>query len=214
MNTVGGLRVGTRIGYNRWLCGLGIWNSLRRFARRGWRGIRDRAMRVVARRRGCPYAVTEALLDVIMLNGGAGAAEVDRHQRRGSSGRRADYRVGAGERWRARPAILARARVRRGRPELRVPGEEDQEQGARRAHVAGRAAGGGDPEGGARRGAGERADDGEPAAGVRRHAGVGGAVLRDHRDGVGVRVRGGPRARADGGAEVRRAGAGGRSSRS
>src|SRR4029077_14631077 len=29
-------------------------------------------MRVVARRRGCGYAVTEALLDVIMLNGGEG----------------------------------------------------------------------------------------------------------------------------------------------
>jgi nifR3 family TIM-barrel protein len=29
-------------------------------------------MRVVARRRGCPYAVTEALLDVIMLGGGHG----------------------------------------------------------------------------------------------------------------------------------------------
>ena len=29
-------------------------------------------MRVVARRRGCAYAVTEALLDVIMLNGGEG----------------------------------------------------------------------------------------------------------------------------------------------
>src|SRR3954452_1291720 len=29
-------------------------------------------MRLVARRRGCPYAVTEALLDVILLNGGVG----------------------------------------------------------------------------------------------------------------------------------------------
>src|SRR5204862_1148082 len=29
-------------------------------------------MRVVARRRGCPYAVTEALLDVILLSGGQG----------------------------------------------------------------------------------------------------------------------------------------------
>src|SRR5512141_1490356 len=29
-------------------------------------------MRLVARRRGCPYAVTEALLDIIMLNGGEG----------------------------------------------------------------------------------------------------------------------------------------------
>src|SRR5687768_12135008 len=29
-------------------------------------------MRVVARRRGCPYAVPEALLDVILVNGGEG----------------------------------------------------------------------------------------------------------------------------------------------
>ena len=29
-------------------------------------------MRVVARRRGCPYAVTESLLDIILLNGGEG----------------------------------------------------------------------------------------------------------------------------------------------
>src|SRR6266576_2141421 len=38
----------------------------------GLAGYSDRAMRVVARRRGCPYAVTEALLDTIMLNGGEG----------------------------------------------------------------------------------------------------------------------------------------------
>src|SRR5215210_6224338 len=38
----------------------------------GLAGYSDRAMRVVARRRGCPYAVTEALLDVIMVNGGEG----------------------------------------------------------------------------------------------------------------------------------------------
>src|SRR2546423_14946044 len=35
-------------------------------------GYSDRAMRVVARRRGCPYAVTEALLDTILVNGGLG----------------------------------------------------------------------------------------------------------------------------------------------
>src|SRR5687768_12867263 len=29
-------------------------------------------MRLVARRRGCPYAVTEALLDTILLSGGLG----------------------------------------------------------------------------------------------------------------------------------------------
>src|SRR5256714_3412931 len=42
------------------------------FCQAGLAGYSDRAMRVVARRRGCPYAVTEALLDVIMLNGGVG----------------------------------------------------------------------------------------------------------------------------------------------
>jgi nifR3 family TIM-barrel protein len=38
----------------------------------GLAGYSDRAMRVVARRRACPYAVTEALLDTIMVNGGEG----------------------------------------------------------------------------------------------------------------------------------------------
>ena len=42
------------------------------FCQAGLAGYSDRAMRTVARRRGCPYAVTEALLDVIMLNGGEG----------------------------------------------------------------------------------------------------------------------------------------------
>jgi nifR3 family TIM-barrel protein len=42
------------------------------FCQAGLAGYSDRAMRVVARRRGCPYAVTEALLDVIMVNGGQG----------------------------------------------------------------------------------------------------------------------------------------------
>jgi len=42
------------------------------FCQAGLAGYSDRAMRMVARRRGCPYAVTEALLDVILLNGGEG----------------------------------------------------------------------------------------------------------------------------------------------
>jgi len=42
------------------------------FCQAGLAGYSDRAMRLVARRRGCPYAVTEALLDVIMLSGGHG----------------------------------------------------------------------------------------------------------------------------------------------
>jgi nifR3 family TIM-barrel protein len=42
------------------------------FCQAGLAGYSDRAMRVVARRRGCPYAVTESLLDIIMLSGGMG----------------------------------------------------------------------------------------------------------------------------------------------
>jgi nifR3 family TIM-barrel protein len=42
------------------------------FCQAGLAGYSDRAMRAVARGRGCPYAVTEAMLDVIMLSGGQG----------------------------------------------------------------------------------------------------------------------------------------------
>src|SRR5215510_14989961 len=42
------------------------------FCQAGLAGYSDRAMRLVARRRGCPYAVTEALLDTIMLAGDHG----------------------------------------------------------------------------------------------------------------------------------------------
>lgn len=42
------------------------------FCQAGLAGYSDRAMRLVARRRGCPYAVTEAILDVILLSGGQG----------------------------------------------------------------------------------------------------------------------------------------------
>jgi nifR3 family TIM-barrel protein len=42
------------------------------FCQAGLAGYSDRAMRLVARRLGCAYAVTEALLDVILLSGGIG----------------------------------------------------------------------------------------------------------------------------------------------
>jgi nifR3 family TIM-barrel protein len=42
------------------------------FCQAGLAGYSDRAMRVVARRRGCAYAVTEALLDTVLVNGGEG----------------------------------------------------------------------------------------------------------------------------------------------
>jgi tRNA-dihydrouridine synthase B len=51
---------------------IGRINVVQPFCQAGLAGYSDRAMRLVARRRGCGYAVTEALLDVIMLNGGEG----------------------------------------------------------------------------------------------------------------------------------------------
>src|SRR3954467_13949482 len=42
------------------------------FCQAGLAGYSDRAMRLVARRRGCAYALTEALLDTILVNGGQG----------------------------------------------------------------------------------------------------------------------------------------------
>lgn len=45
------------------------------FCQAGLAGYSDRAMRTVARRRGCPYAVTEAMLDTILCNGGKGLAQ-------------------------------------------------------------------------------------------------------------------------------------------
>lgn len=42
------------------------------FCQAGLAGYSDRAMRTVARRRGCAYAVTEAMLDTLLLNGGEG----------------------------------------------------------------------------------------------------------------------------------------------
>jgi tRNA-dihydrouridine synthase B len=42
------------------------------FCQAGLEGYSDRAMRVVARRRGCPFAVTEAMLDTMLVGGGEG----------------------------------------------------------------------------------------------------------------------------------------------
>ncbi|MGA2496898.1 MAG: tRNA-dihydrouridine synthase family protein [Tepidisphaeraceae bacterium] len=51
---------------------LGLITISRPFCQAGLAGYSDRAMRVVARRRGCAYALTESLLDTIMLCGGMG----------------------------------------------------------------------------------------------------------------------------------------------
>jgi tRNA-dihydrouridine synthase B len=42
------------------------------FCQAGLAGYSDRAMRVVARRRGCAFAVTEAMLDTMLVSGGEG----------------------------------------------------------------------------------------------------------------------------------------------
>ena len=49
------------------------------FFQAGLAGYSDAAMRLVARRHGAPYAVTEAMLDMFLTNGGKGlkAAELD-----------------------------------------------------------------------------------------------------------------------------------------
>jgi nifR3 family TIM-barrel protein len=54
------------------MIGIGKINFELPFCQAGLAGYSDRAMRQVARRRGCPYAVTEALLDVTLCNGGQG----------------------------------------------------------------------------------------------------------------------------------------------
>ncbi|MEO0588094.1 MAG: tRNA-dihydrouridine synthase family protein, partial [Planctomycetota bacterium] len=47
------------------------------FYQAGLAGYSDAAMRLVARRHGCPYCVTEAMLDVFLVNGGKGLAEAE-----------------------------------------------------------------------------------------------------------------------------------------
>ncbi|MCX5660242.1 MAG: tRNA-dihydrouridine synthase [Planctomycetota bacterium] len=49
------------------------------FFQAGLAGYSDAAMRLIARRHGAPYAITEAMLDLFLLNGGKGlkAAELD-----------------------------------------------------------------------------------------------------------------------------------------
>ena len=94
------------------------------FVQAGLAGYSDRAMRGVARRRGCPYAVTEALLDTIMLSGGLGlkkSIDID-----DSDHPVAGQIIGSeGETMAPRGRNPARARVRRDRSQLRLPGEED-----------------------------------------------------------------------------------------
>src|SRR5690606_1321030 len=47
------------------------------FFQAGLAGYSDGAMRLIARRHGCPYCVSEALLDLTLINGGKGRTRED-----------------------------------------------------------------------------------------------------------------------------------------
>ena len=47
------------------------------FFQAGLAGYSDAAMRLVARQHGCPFCVTEALLDITLVNGGKGRVRED-----------------------------------------------------------------------------------------------------------------------------------------
>ena len=55
------------------------WTDDAPFFQAGLAGYSDAAMRLIARRHGCPYCITEAMLDHFLINGGKGlrAAELD-----------------------------------------------------------------------------------------------------------------------------------------
>jgi len=53
------------------------WVDERPFYQAGLAGYSDAAMRMVARRHGCPYCITEAMLDVFLVNGGKGLKEAE-----------------------------------------------------------------------------------------------------------------------------------------
>ncbi|MEM9790550.1 MAG: tRNA-dihydrouridine synthase family protein [Planctomycetota bacterium] len=53
------------------------WIDDRPYYQAGLAGYSDAAMRLVARRHGCPYCITEAMLDVFLVNGGKGLADAE-----------------------------------------------------------------------------------------------------------------------------------------
>ncbi len=65
-----GTNAGAQAGFRT--CHIGPFGLVPPAMQAGLAGYSDMAMRVVARRRGCPYAVSEALLDRVLLAGGRG----------------------------------------------------------------------------------------------------------------------------------------------
>ncbi|MEM7165927.1 MAG: hypothetical protein AAF581_10705, partial [Planctomycetota bacterium] len=66
------------------------------FFQAGLAGYSDAAMRLVARAHGCPYAITEALLDRVILEGGRGRGRENPDLLRDTLGQPADDDAGCG----------------------------------------------------------------------------------------------------------------------
>ena len=60
---------------NKELPGAFAWLNNRPFFQAGLQGYSDAAMRIIARRHGSPYCVTEAMPDRFLVNGGKGLKE-------------------------------------------------------------------------------------------------------------------------------------------
>jgi tRNA-dihydrouridine synthase len=81
------------------------------FFQAGLAGYSDGAMRIIARRHGCPYTVTEALLDRTIINGGKGRTREDpdllaRTHQRDAPAPEPDESCALGDPWENRIATL------------------------------------------------------------------------------------------------------------
>ncbi len=82
------------------------------FYQAGLAGYSDAAMRVIARRHGCPFAVTEALLDRTLLAGGRGFAKADLGEIEGNLPEGDEDRPLAGQIMGSDPAEMAAAAIK------------------------------------------------------------------------------------------------------
>ncbi|MCA9311351.1 MAG: tRNA-dihydrouridine synthase family protein, partial [Phycisphaerales bacterium] len=82
------------------------------FFQAGLAGYSDAAMRIIARRHGCPYCVTEALLDRTLLAGGRGFAKADLGELEDNIPGGVEDQPLAGQIMGSEPEEMARAAVR------------------------------------------------------------------------------------------------------
>jgi tRNA-dihydrouridine synthase B len=138
------------------------------FFQAGLAGYSDAAMRIIARRHGCPFCVTEALLDRTILAGGRGFAKADLGELHDNVPGGAEDHPLAGQLMGSDPAEMAAAAVKMVEQAVR-PDREYRELAGACQH-----------QGGAVRGR-----DGETE---RRRDGVGGACQHRDREGAATAV--------------------------